>query len=130
MNSVPVVSLDAIRETLGAGPTGNQGAVIQAARQQARALLRDSCGFAWNATNLSGDVRRQLVDLFADYGARIRIVYVEVSPDRLFQQNRNLQAALPEEALEWLMERWKVPDPTEADSVEWWVNGEKVAREP
>jgi predicted kinase len=128
LNSVPVVSLDAIRKTLGAEPTGNQGAVIQAAREQARALLRDGRGFAWNATNLSRDVRRQLVDLFTGYGARVRIVYVEVGPDRLFQQNRNRHAALPEEALERLMERWEVPDPTEADGVEWWVNGQRGSK--
>ena len=128
LNNSPVVSLDAIRETLGAEPTGNQGAVIQAAREQARALLRDSRGFAWNATNLSRDLRRQLVDLFTDYGARVRIVYVEVEPAKLFQQNRSRAAAVPEVALQRMMERWEVPDATEADEVEWWVNGERRSR--
>jgi predicted kinase len=129
-SSMPVVSLDAIRETLGAAPRGNQGAVIQAGREEARALLRETGTSPGNAANLSRDVRRQLVDLFTDYGARVRIVYVEIGPDRLFQQNRNRQAALTEEALGRLMERWEVPDPTEAGSVEWWVNGERVSREP
>jgi predicted kinase len=130
LSDLPVVSLDAIRETLGAEPTGNQSAVIQAAREQARAFLRDSQGFAWNATNLSRDVRRQLVDLFTDYGARVRIVYVEVEFAKLFQQNRNRAAAVPENAVQRMMERWEVPDATEADSVEWWVNGEKMITEP
>jgi len=53
LSGVPVVSLDAIRVSFGAAPTGNHCSAIQAAREQARALLRDNRGFAWNATNLS-----------------------------------------------------------------------------
>jgi predicted kinase len=128
LSGVPAVSLDAIRETLGAEPTGNQGAVLQAAREQARTLLRDSRDFVWNATNLTPDVRRQLIDLFTDYGARVRIVYVEAGVGRLFQQNRNREAAVPEDALQRMMERWEVPDVTEADEVEWWVDGERMSR--
>ena len=37
---LPQISLDAIREEIGAEQTGNQGAVVQAAREKARALLR------------------------------------------------------------------------------------------
>jgi predicted kinase len=125
LSSVPVVSLDAMRVGLGAAPSGNQGAVIQAAREEARALLRDNRGFAWNATNLSCDVRRQLVDLFAGYGARVRIVYVEAAHAKLFQQNRNRGPAVPEDVLQRMMERWEVPDATEATEVERWVNGER-----
>ena len=123
LSGVPVVSLDGIRKTLGAAATGNQGAVIQAAREAARTFLREARDFAWNATNLSRDVRRQLIDLFTGYGARVRIVYLEATRDRLFQQNRKREAAVGEEALERMMERWEVPDATEADGVEWWVNG-------
>ena len=94
LNSVPVVSLDAIRGTLGAAPTGEQGAILQAAREEARTLLRQASDFAWNATNLSRDIRRQLVDLLTGYSARIRIVYVEAEPAKLFQQNRNRDAAV------------------------------------
>jgi predicted kinase len=129
LNGIPVVSLDAIRKTLGAEPTGNQGAVLQAAREQARTFLREARDFVWNATNLSRDVRRQLVDLFTGYGARVRIVYVEVGPDRLFTQNRDREAAVPEGALVQLMERWEVPEPSEASAVEWWADGEKVPGE-
>src|SRR5205085_2404241 len=60
---LPQISFDAIREATGAGPGGNRGAVIQAGREQARVLLRDSRDFVWNATNLSRDVRSQLIDL-------------------------------------------------------------------
>ncbi|HLK67528.1 MAG TPA: AAA family ATPase [Bryobacteraceae bacterium] len=125
MSDLPVISLDEIREELGAAPSGNQGAVLHAARETARGYLRQSCDFVWNATNLGREVRRQLVDLFTAYHARVRIVYVEAIPERLFEQNRNRTRPVNEAALLHMMERWEVPDVTEGDRVEWWVNGEK-----
>lgn len=119
------ISLDAIREEIGAPPAGNQGPVIQIARERARVLLRRGEGFVWNATNLSRDIRSPLVDLFTDYGARARIVYVEAAHDRLFAQNQQREKIVPISAIERMMERWEVPDPTEAPCVEFWENGEE-----
>jgi hypothetical protein len=48
-----VISLDDLREDLDVDPAGPQGAVIAAAREQARALLRAKRPFIWNATNIS-----------------------------------------------------------------------------
>ncbi len=123
LSPLPVVSLDEIRETLGAAPTGNQGAVLHAARQAAREYLRQHQDFVWNATNLGREVRRQLVDLFTAYHARVRIVYVEATPQQLLEQNRSRERVVHPAAIQRLMERWEVPDVTEADAVEWWVNG-------
>jgi predicted kinase len=123
-SELPQISLDAIREETGTEPTGNQGAVVQAAREEARALLRSGEDFVWNATNLSREIRGQVVDLLTAYDARIRIVYVEASHDLLFAQNRDRNTMLPKAAIERLLDRWEVPDPTEAQSVGWWVDGE------
>ena len=78
---LPLISLDEIREELGAEPTGNQGAVIRMARERARVFLRQGNGLVWNATNLSRDLRSQLIGLFTGYKARTNIVYVETSHD-------------------------------------------------
>ena len=62
----------------------------------------------------------------AIYDARIRIVYVEASRDLLFAQNRERRernAALPIAAIERMMDRWEVPDRSEAQEVEWWIDG-------
>jgi predicted kinase len=117
----PVVSLDAVRDELGVDPADAQGAVVNRAREQAREYLREGRRFVWNATNLSRQVRTQCVQLFADYHARIRVVYVEASEERLLRQNRQRQAPVPEAVLERLLDRWEVPDQTEAHSVEWVV---------
>ena len=87
------------------------------ARDEARALLRSGTSFIWNATNLSRRIRAQCIRLFADYGARIRIVYVEVSEPNLRSQNRSRNAPVPERVLNALLERWEVPDITEAHEV-------------
>jgi|HubBroStandDraft_6_1064221.scaffolds.fasta_scaffold186229_2 predicted kinase len=121
-----MISLDAIREEIGAPPVGNQGPVIQLARERARALLRRCEGFVWNATNLSQEMRGPLIDLFTAYRARTKIVYVEASYHRLFVQNRERRKAVPVSAIERMMERWELPDPTEAPSVEFWENGEQI----
>ena len=80
-SELPQISLDTIREETGAEPTGNQGAVVQAAREKARVLLRSGDDFVWNATNLSREIRGQVVDLLTAYDARLKIVYVEASRD-------------------------------------------------
>ncbi|MGJ5815627.1 AAA family ATPase [Paludibaculum fermentans] len=119
---LPCISLDELRQQMGAAPSGHQGAVIQAAKEGARTHLRQRQGFVWNATNLSRDIRTQLVDLFTAYQARVRLVYVEAPRERLLKQNRERAKAVPLAALEHMLERWDVPGPTEAPLVEWWEN--------
>lgn len=117
---LPVISLDAIREELDAPATGNQGEVVQAAREEARVYLRAGRDFAWNATNLTRDIRTQLIDLFTGYGARTRIVYVEAPPEVLYERNQSRSRVVPQHAITHMLGRWDVPPVTEAATVEWW----------
>jgi predicted kinase len=118
----PVVSIDALRHEMGVPPSDPQGEVLNRAREQARQYLRDGCDFVWNATNLSRNVRADCVRLFHGQDAHVRIVYVETSPDRLFAQNRQRRRKVPEKVIERLMDRWEVPDRTEAHEVEYQVS--------
>ena len=61
----PQISLDEIPDESGARRTGNQGAVVQAAREKARAFLRAGEDFVSNATNVSREIRTQVIDLLA-----------------------------------------------------------------
>ncbi|MCY1061202.1 AAA family ATPase [Nannocystis sp. SCPEA4] len=121
---LPVVSLDALREELDLDHTGPQHAVIQAAREQAREHLRRGQSFVWNATNLSRDLRGRLIDLCADYGARVRIVFLDTPYRRVLRQNRERAAQVPLAAIERMLARWEPPDLTEAHQVEWIVQEE------
>jgi predicted kinase len=114
----PVVSLDAIRGELEIEPSETQGAVVNRARELAREHLREMRSFVWNATNLSRQLRRGVIDLFADYNARITIRYVEVAEDVLFAQNRQRPAPVPRDVMDRLIDRWETPDRTEAHEVE------------
>jgi putative nucleotidyltransferase with HDIG domain len=116
-----MVSLDAVRSEMDIDPAGEQGQVISRAREQAREHLRDGRPFVWNATNLSRALRGQCIGLFADYHARIRIVYVEAPEERLHQQNHQRQRTVPQSVLDRLLDRWEVPDATESHSVRWEV---------
>lgn len=114
----PVVSLDRIRSELGIAPDETQGAVIQAAREEARVHLRQGRDFTWNATNLSRQIRKSCIDLFADYNARVRIVHLEAPPEVLRERNVGRPRPVPDKAVQRMIERWEVPDLTEAHEVE------------
>jgi predicted kinase len=73
----------------------------------------------WNATNLSRKQRAVVVGLAADYGVRIHIEYLEVGPSEQRRRNASRQRAVPESVVRRMLERWEVPDLTEAHEVRW-----------
>jgi predicted kinase len=117
----PVISLDDIRDQLDVDPRDDQNPVAHAAREAAHAHLRAGRSFVWNATNLSRQLRAMLIALFLDYGARVRIVYLEAPPDVLRRQNRERARPVPQAVLERMLARWEVPDLTEAHQVDYVV---------
>ena len=108
-----VISLDDIRAELGVDPTGNQGEVVQLARERCRELLRSKTLFAFNATNLVRQTRRRWIDLFADYGARIEILYVEPAFDELLKRNANRHDFVPQAVIRKLARKSEPPTWTE-----------------
>ena len=114
---VPMVSLDIIRAELGAPATGNQGRVLQAARERAREYLRAGQDFVWNGTNISRNLRAKPLSLFRDYNARTEIVYIETGPDNLFSQNNSREDVVPQTAMEKLIRKLEPPQDWEAHSV-------------
>jgi predicted kinase len=113
----PVISLDAIRQELKMPPTGNQGKVINLARDRAREYLRARQNFIWNATNISPLIRRRCLSLVMEYGARVFIVYLEQPLKTLEERNRDRNAAVPWKAIEKMLRKWDPPLPTEAHRV-------------
>ncbi len=117
--SLPVVSLDDVREELEVAPAEEQGSVIQHARELAREHLRAGRSFVWNATNVSRALRAQTIALAASYGARVRIVSIEASEGTLLARNRARERRVPGSVIERLVARWEIPDRTEAHRVDW-----------
>lgn len=108
-----IVSLDALRGRLGVAPGDSQGPVIAAAKADARRLLAAATPFFWNATNIVPATRAALIDLFAAYGARIAIVYLETSEPELLRRNAARAAAVPVSVIERMLGRWEPPSLTE-----------------
>ncbi len=120
---LPVVSLDAIRRVHKLKPDDKSasGWVAQQAKEAARVHLRARQDFVWNATNITRTMRSQLISLFADYGARIRIVYVEQPYHTWRMQNADREYAVPVGVLNKLLAKLEVPGLSEAHEVAYWV---------
>lgn len=116
---LPVISLDDIRMELKIPPTANQTPVVETARERAKLLLRKKQPFVWNATNLSSAIRQRQVGLFRDYGAGVRIVYLETAWDEMLRRNSDRKAVVPEQAICGMMQHLTPPEIWEACSVEW-----------
>ncbi|MEP6524094.1 AAA family ATPase [Microcoleus vaginatus DQ-U2] len=120
--NLPVISLDALRLEMNISPEKNQSEVVEKAKQRAKEYLRSGTSFVWNATNTTKQMRQQLIDLFAAYKARIRIVYIEVPIAEIQERNRSRTAPVPEAVIQKLADRLDIPDRTEAHQVEWIVS--------
>lgn len=118
---IPIVSLDAIRRKHKISPidkSGN-GRVVQMAKEEARTYLRKGQNFVWNATNITKQMRTQLIDLFVSYGAKVKIVYIEKPYAIWHKQNREREYALPESVLEKMLLKLEIPQRTEAHEVKY-----------
>jgi len=122
---VPVISLDAIRRENKISPTDKKGngRVIQMAKEQARVFLRKKESFLWNATNISRNLRTPLIDLFQSYGAKTKLIYLEVPHKKLMQQNRNRDFPVPQKVIEKMVSKLEVPSKWEAPTLEIHVSG-------
>lgn len=114
---LPVVSLDELRTELDVEPTDSQGEVIQAARERCREHLRAKRDFAFNATNTLALTRRRWIDLFADYDARVEVVYLEPHLPTLKAQNKQRAKAVPWAVIEKLLRKLEPPTLAEAHAV-------------
>ena len=120
----PIISLDENRRRNKLKPedTSANGWVAQQAKEQAKIYLRAKQNFMWNATNITSQMRAQLIDLFASYGAYIKIVYIE-KPYKIWQnQNTKREEMVPKAVLQKMLYKLEVPTLTEAHEVAFLVD--------
>ena len=89
------------------------------AYSRARDFLRNHTPFLWNATNITVDIRNRQLSLFMQYGAAVRIVYLETSVDEQYRRNRDRLAVVPEEAVTRMRRHLVLPTIHEAQHVEY-----------
>ena len=119
---LPIISLDDIREAMDVLPTDCQGEVICEARDKAKDYLRAKKSFVWNATNITFSLRRQLISLFTEYGAKVKIVYLEQPYKEILRRNRDRSRSVPENVIDRMIKKLEVPGVTEAHEVNWVVD--------
>ena len=73
-------------------------------------------GVVWWDMNLGRQLRDHLLELFAEYDARVRIVHVEADREQVLDHLGGL--GMGETDLDFLLERWEVPDATEAHELQ------------
>ena len=115
---LPVVSLDDLRLEMDVEPTENQGRVVQAARERAKALLRAKRPFIWNTTSLTA-LRAKQIELFESYHARVRLIYLETAWEENLRRNASRAEAVPEDVIDGMLARMEPPERFEAQAVEW-----------
>lgn len=118
---LPMISLDEIRREMRSSPMDNQSKVVEIARERAREFLRKKQPFVWNATNLSPMVRGKQIQLFTQYHASTRIVYLETDWAEQLRRNAGRADAVPEQAICHMMEELVPPEAKEAYSVVWYT---------
>jgi predicted kinase len=106
-----VVSLDDLRRAnkIEHNDSKGNGRVIQEAKEMAKEFMRKQIPFVWNATNITRQMREQLIDLCTVYGAKITIVYLEVPYKKLGQQNFNRENPIPAIAVERMIDKLEIP---------------------
>ena len=116
---MPVVSLDDIRRSHKLSPEGSQGYVASLGKEEAKTYLRKHQSFVWNATNLTVDIRRQLIDLFESYGASVRLVYLETDRLTQWRRNKDREDKVPETIIDSMLSKLAIPEIHEARYVQW-----------
>ena len=114
-----MVSIDALRRKKGISPKDKKGTgqMVQLAKEQARVHLRKKESFVWNATNITRSIRKQVVDLFQSYGAKTKIVYLEVPYTDLLLRNKKREHQVPVNVLRKMIRNLEVPALWEAPEV-------------
>ena len=95
------------------------GLVVQLAKEQAKKYLRSKISFVFNATNVTRDMRSKWISIFTTYGARVRIIYLEVPYQQLLSQNRNREYKVPEKIIDRLINKLEIPTFREAHEIEY-----------
>jgi putative nucleotidyltransferase with HDIG domain len=116
-----VISLDDLRRKVKVDykDSKGNGRVIQEAKEIAKQYLRSQTSFIWNATNITLQMREQLISLLEPYKPSIKIIYLEVPYRKLLAQNNDRNFAIPASAIEKMIDKLEVPKEWEAVEVEY-----------
>ncbi|QHT71153.1 HDIG domain-containing protein [Rhodocytophaga rosea] len=112
---LPIISLDDIREELDIAPTDNQGRVIRLAKEKSKEYCRKKQSFIWNATNISRNMRSQLIDTWLPYHPKINIIFLFKNINQVLIDNAGREKEFKISSSKILAMHQKVQFPTEME---------------
>jgi predicted kinase len=118
-----VISIDDIRTELNTKTTNKRGngQSIQMAKERAKVYMRKHENFIWNATNITKQMRQQLISLFESYGGRVRIIYLEAPYSTIIKQNNSREEIVPRNVIDNMIYKLEPPIAEEAHMVEYHI---------
>ena len=93
----------------------DRGTAVQTAKERLRQALREGRDALWDATMLTRAPRRQIVGLAEGYGARTRIVCIELpATERAARDAEREHGGVPDAAIAAMLRSWELPTHDEA----------------
>jgi len=106
-----IVSLDELRQKFNndRGSQKNKGKIIQFAKDQLRAELRNKSDVVWDATNLRKDFRSIVSTLAQNYHAIVTLVAFIAPEETIFKNNKERAHSVSKQVLKTQIERYQMP---------------------
>lgn len=120
-NNLEVLSYDDARNNFGWDDKGN-GRAVQYIKERAKELLRNKEPFIWNANFLSNQTRQKEITLLRNYGASIKIIYLDENLDILEQRNNNRNSTFQTSKILSRAYSLEPPKSNYVHEVYWWKN--------
>ena len=114
-----VISLDNIRREHKIKPTENQGEVYVIAKEMAKEYLRNQIPFIFNATNFTKLTRQNQIDLFHQYSAKVKVIFLETSWEENIKRDKNRRYEVSEKIIDEMLIKLEIAENFEAETVEW-----------
>lgn len=113
---MPVVSLDDLRRAYNVSHRDKkgQGQILNMAKDACKNYLRAKKDFVVNATNLTRNARGKWIRIAHEYGASVRIIYLEEKYDTIIQRNKNREHYVPVSAINNMIRVMELPTADEA----------------
>lgn len=116
-NNLPTISFDDTKAEYGLKENDNIGKAVHDTIDKAKELLRKKEPFIWNSTNINPQMRKKTLDLLYSYGAKVEIVYLEVTEKEIKDRNSKRDSTLSNKKIDEMLFKWDVPTAIESHSI-------------
>ena len=114
-----VVSLDDIREKYKIKPTDEQGEVYNISKEIFKEYLRNKTLFIFNATNITKLTREKQIELFHQYNAKVKVIFLETNWNENIKRDSNRNKEVGSKVILEMLNKLEIVENNEAEIIEW-----------